>query len=193
MNDYQPALDQLRERRKGKPGELTLMIGLALMVISPFVLAIVHGEGDEYDALKTQGVVTMAEIAGHASREEGYTDRKGRSKTRTNHYLKVRYDLNAATTYPEWKANAKLAPASYPVITTTEFEVPQPYLATNPVGTKKPVALMRGDSSTLELVEQLEYETSASYFLKYYLAMAALFVAGLAMTVHGWRKRFPRA
>jgi hypothetical protein len=40
------------------------MIGLALMVISPFVLAIVHGEGDEYDALKAQGMVTMRRLPG---------------------------------------------------------------------------------------------------------------------------------
>jgi hypothetical protein len=193
VNDYRPALDQLRERRKGKPGELRLIIGLALMVVSPFVLAIVHGEGTEYDALKAQGVVAIAEISDHEQREESYTDRKGRSKSRTNHYLKVRYDLNAATGYTAWKASGKLAPSQYPVITTTELMVPQSYLATNAVGAKRPVVLMRGNSSKLELVEQLEYETSASYFLKYYLAMAALFGAGLVMTVVGWRRRFPRA
>jgi hypothetical protein len=75
---------------------------------------------------------------------------------------------------------------------TAELDVPEPYLATHPVGSARPVAFLRGDAASMELVEQLEYETSTSYFLRYYLAMAALAAAGLAMAVAGWKKRFPQ-
>ena len=39
MNEYQPALDQLRERLKGRPGELMLWIGVAAMLLAPAFLA----------------------------------------------------------------------------------------------------------------------------------------------------------
>lgn len=189
MNDYQPALDQLRERRKGKPGELWLAIGIACMAISPFVLAIVHNEGAEYAQLKTQGVVAQARITGHEEREVDYSGRKGRNRTKTLHFVELRYDLNSATSYAQWKSSGKVTPSQYPVMATTKVEVPQGYLASHPVGQDRPVALLRGDSSSMELVEQVESETSLGYFLKYYLAMAALFAAGAAMTLVGWRQR----
>ena len=36
----------LPARNRGKPGELTLMIGLALFLIAPFVLVITHTDAD---------------------------------------------------------------------------------------------------------------------------------------------------
>lgn len=189
MSEYQPALDQLRERRKGKSGDLSLVIGLASMAIAPFVLAIVQTESSDYEALKAHGVVSEAQIVDHERRENARADRKGRERSTTSHLLKVSYDLNSATSYADWKAGGTIAKGQYPVIATSEFEVPESYLETNPVGATKPVVMMRGDSSSLELVEQMEYETSVGYFLKYYAAMAVLFAAGLAMAIFGWRKR----
>ncbi len=189
MNDYQPALDQLRERRKGKPGELWFIIGLSCMAISPFVLAIIHNEGAEYDALKAQGVVSQAQIIGHEQREEQYDGRKGRSRTKTLNFVELRYDATTKTSYADWKSSGAIAPNKYPASLTKELEVPESYLETHPVGSAKPVVFLPGNPGSMELAEQLEFETSFGYFLKYYLAMAALFAAGTAMAVFGWRKR----
>jgi hypothetical protein len=52
MNDYQPALDQLRERRKGKPGELLLMTGLVAMIVAPFGLFLTNQESGNLSDLK---------------------------------------------------------------------------------------------------------------------------------------------
>lgn len=189
MNNYQPALNQLRERRKGKPGELWLAIGVSCMAISPFVLAIVHNEGAEYELLKAQGVVSQAQITGHEQREEDYAGRKGRTRTKTLHFIEVRYDAAASATYADWKGGGAVATNKYPARLTNKFEVSEPYLQTHPVGSQKPVVFLRGNADSMELVEQVNYESSFSYFLKYYLEMAALFAAGLAMMVFGWRKR----
>lgn len=189
MNDYKPALAALRERRKGKPGELWLAIGVACMAIAPFVLAIVHNEGAEFDELKQQGVVSEAQILRHSQREKHYTDRKGRDKTSTVYSVEVRYDANAKTTFADWKTNGSVAPAKYPATLTHQFDISGSYVESHPAGTSKPVVFLPGNMSSMKLAEQVEAETSFSYFLKYYLAMAALFAAGAAMTVVGWRKR----
>jgi hypothetical protein len=180
---------QLPKRNRGKPGELMLIIGVLPVLIAPFVLAIVHSEGAEYDVLKAQGVVAEAEILAHKEREVYRSDRKGRDRSTTSHILEVRYDAMAATPYADWKKSGKILPSQYPALVTNEFEVPESYLATSPVGSKKPVALLRHNANTMRLTETVEYETSASYFMQYYLAMGALFLAGIAMMVVGWRKR----
>jgi hypothetical protein len=189
MTEYRPVLDELRERRKGKPGEFLLILGLLPVVIAPVVLAIVHGEAAEYNLLKADGVVAEAEILAHKEEEIYNTSQKGRDRSTTAHILEVRYDAMSATPYAQWKQTGKIVPAQYPALVNTEFEVASAYLATNAVGSKQPVVSIRNNPSTMRLVETVEYETSSANFLRYYLAMGALFVAGIAMMVVGWRKR----
>ena len=51
MNDYQLVADQLRERRKGKPGELLLMTGVVLMIAAPFALVLTNQNGEKLAVL----------------------------------------------------------------------------------------------------------------------------------------------
>ena len=62
MNDYRLAADQLRERRKGKPGELLLMTGVVLMIAAPFALVLTNQHGEKLADLKAQGMVAEATV-----------------------------------------------------------------------------------------------------------------------------------
>ena len=193
MSDYQPALDQLRERRKGKPGELILMTGVVLMIAAPFALFLVNANGDKLAALKSEGMVAEAIVKDKSVRSESYTDRKGRSKTRDLHALNLQHDINAELKYTDWKAGKPFAKPQYPGVTTTSIDVGESYYDALAAGAKTTVVRTPTDYKSMMLTDQLEYETSFAYMMWWYLGTAAAVLAGLAMTIAGWRKRFPRA
>jgi hypothetical protein len=180
--------NQPTKKSQGKPAEWLLIIGLLLVLVPPIVLAIVHNEAAEYSQLKSQGVVAEAQVQAHKQREVYGSGRKGRDRSTTAHLLGVRLDAMAATSYTEWKATGALRASKYPALVTREFEVSQSDIASHPVGSKHPVLFLKNNSIRMELVSAVERETSLTYFLKYYLAMGALFLAGVAMTAVGWRK-----
>jgi hypothetical protein len=189
MNDYQPALDQLRERRKGKPGELLLMIGIALMLVAPFALVLTNQNGEKLADLQSEGKVAEATIRDKSVRTEGYTDRKGRSKTRELHIVNLSHDLNAQLAYADWKAGQPFPSSKYPAVTAREIEVGSGYYDALVTGQKTTVIHNPTDHKSMMLTEQLEYETSLAYRLWWYLGTALAVLAGLAMAVIGWRKR----
>jgi hypothetical protein len=193
MNDYQPALDQLRERRKGKPGELLLMIGLVLMVIAPFALFLTNQEGEKLAALKDNGMVAQATVKEKSVRSESYADSKGRSKTRDLYLLNLSHDFNAQQKYADWKAGKPFPVSKYPAVTTREIEVGSSYHDALAAGQKTTVIHNPSDYKSMMLTEEFEYETSFAYMMWWYLGTGAAFLAGLTMTAMGWRKRFPRA
>jgi hypothetical protein len=193
MSEYQPALDQLRERRKGKPGELLLMIGLVLMIIAPFALVLTNENGEKLAALQSEGKVAEATVKDKSVRTESYTDRKGRSKTRELHILNLSHDFNAQLAYADWKAGKPFPASKYPAVTAREIEVGSAYYEALDAGQKTTVVHNPSDYKSMVLTEQLEYETSLSYMIWWYLGTGAAILAGLAMTIMGWRKRFPRA
>jgi len=179
----------LPARNRGKPGELTLMIGLALCLIAPFVLVIIHTEADELALLKANGVVAEGEVVAHDSRENSSTSRKGRDRSTTSYLLEVRFDVMARTPYADWARGAGLAPSRFPALTTTVFEVSQPEQAASPVGSRQMVTFLPGDPGKMQLVSTVEAETSAAYFAKYYAAMTAMMLAGAWLIRRGWRQR----
>ncbi|GAA0768906.1 hypothetical protein FHS52_001366 [Erythromicrobium ramosum] len=179
----------LPARNRGKPGELTLMIGLALCLIAPFVLVIIHTEADEHALLKVNGVVAEGEVVAHDSRENSSTSRKGRDRSTTSYLLEVRFDVMARTPYAEWARGAGLAHSRFPALTTTTFEVSQPEQAASPVGSRQTVTFLPGDPGKMKLVSTVEAETSAAYFAKYYAAIAAMMLAGAWLIRRGWRQR----
>ncbi|TAG01930.1 MAG: hypothetical protein EAZ43_10540 [Betaproteobacteria bacterium] len=180
--------NQPPKKSDGKPGEWLLIIGFLLVLVPPIVLAIVHNEAAEYSQLKSQGVVAEAQVQAHEQRAVYGGVRKGRDRSTTSHILEVRLDAMAATSYAEWKATRALRVSKYPAMVTRECEVSQSDIANHPVGSKHPVLFLKNNLTRMELVSTVERETSFAYFLKYYLAMGALFLAGAAMTVAGWRK-----
>lgn len=179
----------LPARNRGKPGELTLMIGLVLCLIAPFVLVIIHTEADELALLKVNGVVAEGEIVAHGSRENRSTSRKGLDRSTTSYLLEVRFDAMARTPYAEWAEGAELVQSRFPALTTTTFEVSQPEQAASPVGSRQTVTFLPGDPSKMKLVSTVAAETSAAYFAKYYAAMAAMMLAGAWLIWRGWRQR----
>lgn len=192
MNEYRPALDALRERRKGKPGELQLMTGLVLMIVAPVALAIQQSSNDHLAALQAQGMVAEAQVKDKSVRSESYSDRKGRQKSRDLYTLNLQHDINAELTYADWKARKPFAKPKYPAVTTTSIEVGQSYYDGLATGAKTTVVRIPSDYKSMMLTQRLEYETSFAYRMWWYLGGAALFVAGLALGMAGWRKRFPR-
>lgn len=189
MNDYQPALDQLRERRKGKPGELLLMLGLCCMLIAPFGLFLTNQEGGKLAALKDQGMVAEVTVKNKSVRGESYTDSKGRSKTRDLYSLNLSHDLNAQLKYADWKADKPFPKSQYPAVTTREIEVGSAYYESLADGQRTTVIHNPSDYNSMMLTEQFEYETSLAYMMWWYLGTGAVVLAGLAMTIAGWRKR----
>lgn len=178
----------LPARATGKPGELTLMIGLLLCAIAPFVLVIVHTEADELALLEASGVVTEAEIIAHDSREIARTDNKGRERSTTSYLIEVRYDVMARTPYAAWAGGKGLTPSRYPALTTTTFEVSQSDQAASPVGSRKMVAFLTGDPGKMKLASTIAEQTSFAYFAGYYAAMAAMLAAGAWLVRRGWRQ-----
>lgn len=192
MSDYKLAAEQLRERRKGKPGELLLMTGLVLTIAAPFALVLTNQQGEKLASLKEQGMVAEAAVKSKAVRSESYTDRKGRPKSRDLHSLDLAHDINAELRYADWKAGKRFAKPQYPALTSTSIDVGQSYYDALAVGQKTTVVRNPSDYKSMMLAEQLEYETSFIYRMWWYLGTGAAVLAGLAMTVAGWRKRFPR-
>jgi hypothetical protein len=192
MNEYRPALDVLRERRKGKPGELPLMIGIVLMIAAPFILVLQQANSEKLEALKSDGKVAEAIIKDKSVRSESYTDSKGRQKSRDVHTLNIQHDINAELTYADWSAGKPFAKPQYPAVATISIEVGEAYYDAQSVGRKTTVVRIPSDYKSMMLTEQLQYETSFAYNLWWYLGGAALFMAGLGLSVIGWRKRFPR-
>ena len=192
MNDHKLVADQLRERRKGKPGELLLMTGIVLMIAAPFALDLTKGNGERLAVQKAQGMVSQATVKAKAVRSESYTDRKGRPKSRDHHSLDLAHDINAELKYSDWQAGKPFARPQYPAVTTTSIEVGESYYDNLAAGRKITVVRIPSDYGSMMLTEQLEYETSLAYRMWWYLGAGAAVLAGFVMTVMGWRKRFPR-
>lgn len=192
MNEYRLALDALRERRKGKPGELLLLAGLILIIAAPFALFMMGLSDAKLAALRTDGVVAEATVRNKAVLSESYTDRKGRQKSRVVRTLDLRHDLNAEQRYSDWKTGKAFAKPQYPAVTTTSIEVGESYFDALAVGERTTVVRNPSNYKSMMLIQQLEYETSFAYRLWWYLGAGIAVLVGLAMTVTGWRKRFPR-
>ena len=174
---------------KGKPGELQLAVGGALMVVAPAFL-LFQGEADKANAqLQERGVVSAASVVSHAERVEHYTGRQGRPRTRTVQVMEVAFDFNAATPYAAWQADGVLQPTAYPALTTSQIDVSSEDIVALPVGAETFVVRLPDDYTTLQLVARLERETSLAYHARLLLGVAALFGVGLALVVVGWRKR----
>lgn len=193
MNDYQPALDQLRERRKGKPGELLLMTGLVAMIVAPFGLFLTNQESGNLSDLKRSGMVAEATVKDRSLESESYTDRKGRTKSRDTFKLKLSHDFNSQQKYADWKAGKPFPISQYPAVTTREIAVGRSYFDALSAGQKTTIIHNPSDYDSMMLTEEFEHQTSFTYMMWWYLGAGAIFFAGLAMTIAGWRKRFSRA
>lgn len=193
MVDYRTAATQLRERRKGKPGELLLVTGIVLTLAAPFALVLTHQQGAKLASLKEQGMVAQATVKAKAVRSESYTDRKGRAKTRDHHSLELVHYMNAELQYADWKAGKPFAKPQYPAVTTTSIDVGKSYYDALAVGQKQAVVRNPSDYKSMMLAEQLDYETSFAYLMWWYLGAGAAVLAGIAMSLAGWRRRIPRS
>ncbi len=139
--------------KQGKPGELALACGLGCLLIGPVVLGILSEEDGELAALQNQGVVAQATVTGHSQAVENYTQR-GKPRTRTNHYIDLSYDLNAATPYSQWLASGEIAPSAYPATVTDRIDVGETGQADHPLASRVPVVFVPGQADSPMLVER---------------------------------------
>lgn len=189
MSEFQPALDELRQQRKGKPGELVMWIGLAIMLAAPFALILTNENGAKLAAMKADGVVAQATVTDKAVRSETYFDTHNRSRTRDLHFLNLTHDLNAQLAYADWKVGAPFPVPQYPAVTTREINVPQAYYEAADVGGKITVIHLPSDYGSMMPTEQFEFESSPAYRMWWYLGTALAICIGVAMASVGWRKR----
>lgn len=192
MSEYQPVLEVLREKRRGKPGELMLTLGILTMIAAPFGLVLATQSIDNLAALKTEGMVAEATVTDKAVRAESYVDSNGRARIRDSHKLSLRHDLNAQLSYADWKAGKPFPAPQFPALTTREITVAQAAHAALAKDQTTTVIHNPQDYSSMMLTEAFEQQTSGSTMLLWYLGAAAAFVAGAAMTVIGWRQRTAR-
>lgn len=177
--------------KQGKPGELPLACGIGLLFIGPVVLGILSQEDGELATLQSQGVVAQATVSGHTDEVENYTQR-GKPRTRTNHYLDLVYDLNAATPYTQWQASGELTPSAYPATVTGRLDVGEDGQEEHPVASSVPVVFVPGQGDSLMLVDEMQQRTSWTYHLWHYLAVGSIMILGVFLTITGWRKWFGR-
>lgn len=188
MNEQTRQRHQRPARKPAKPGDLQFWTGILCVLAAPFVLYAVLFVSEEHMALKSNGLVTEAVVKGKSVSQESYTDRRGRPKSRAVYNMRVAYDLNAPTRYAAWKATGLISPSQYPAITTSDMPAPQSYYDDLAIGDTTTV-IRDPATGTLLLTEHLEYETSIEYYLKWYLGLGAVFMAGLILTLMGWRKK----
>ncbi|MFM5930580.1 MAG: hypothetical protein ACKOPQ_06700 [Novosphingobium sp.] len=189
MNDYQAVSDQLRARRKGKPGELMLVLGVVIALAGPFAAALSRESAAKLAQIKAEGMVTQALVKTANVRSESYTDRKGRTKTRELHELGVEHDLNAQLPYVEWKAGKPFPQPRYKAVTSVTLDVGEAAYDRLPPGTITTIARLPSDYKSTVLTERVERETAFGYMLAWYLGAAAAVAAGLALAIAGWRRR----
>lgn len=175
--------------KKGKPGELMLLLGALCLFVAPLLWFILAMTDLQYETYQSEGVVSQAVVKNKAVRSESYTDRKGRPKSRTIHSVTVEYDLNSMTKYSDWKVGGAIAKSPYPAITSADIDGPSSYYDQLNIGEKTTVVRVPADYKSLMLAERLQYETSWEYHLHWYLGLAAAFLAGMVLMVLGWRKR----
>lgn len=189
MNEHIKRRHQLPVRKPARPGDLQFWTGILFVLAAPFVLYAVLFVAQEHVALKSHGIVSEAVVKAKSVLTESYTDRKGRPKTRAIYNVSFEHDINAATTYPDWKSTGVIAIPNYPATSMSDAAVPRSYFDDLAIGETTTIVRDPNDYSVLLLVEQLEYETSMAYYLKWYLGLGAVFLAGVILTLRGWRKR----
>ncbi len=189
MNPYHPVADQLRERRRGKPGELQLALGLALTTAMPFAAYLSSDAARKLEALKTRGAVAEATVVARSSRSETYVDGQGRRKTRMIYSLSLQHDLNREASYAEWKVAGRLPASDYPALTTTRLDVGQSAYEALAAGQKAMILRDPSEPAGTELLQRVEAETAPGYLTLWYAAAIVGALAGLAMMGFGWRKR----
>ncbi|MFM5907924.1 MAG: hypothetical protein ACKOPO_10125 [Novosphingobium sp.] len=189
MNEYRAVSDQLRERRKGKPGELLIVLGAVLALAGPFAALLSQQGAEKLAQVKVEGMVTQATVKERNVRSESYTDSKGRSKTRDHYELGVEHDINAQLPYAEWKAGKPFPQPRYKAVTTARLEVGEGYYEDLPPGKTTTIARLPNDYDSTVLTEQVEHETSFGYLMAWYLGAGVTVLGGLGLIVLGWRRR----
>lgn len=148
-----------------------LLSGLA----APTLVAVGSDHQARVDALRHDGLVATATIVGKQRVEVPYTDRKGRSKTRTRTMISLRYDHEASLPYAAWLAGGEqplpITGNEIPVTfdrqsTTAEFDAAR-------AGQTLPVVILPTDRGTAETAE----------FVKSYSNFWTLIAAGVAALV----------
>ncbi|MCW1401920.1 hypothetical protein OKA06_06110 [Novosphingobium sp. MW5] len=165
------------------------MTGAVLLAAAVFAFFAMQQEGRRLSEIKAKGVVAEVVIADKAANSESYTDRKGRTKTRTIYRMTLSHDVNAELSYADWKAGRTFPKPIYPAVTTTQIETGQSWHEAFAKGDRTTVIREPTDYKSMMLTDELEYETSGWFVWLSRAAAAVGGLAGLALIGMGWRKR----
>lgn len=190
MTGHSDVMAELRERKRGKPGELLLLGGALCLLVVPIVWSFNQGNDEQLAMLEETGVVALGTITGKAIAEEAHTNRRGVSQTTTIHRIAVNYDLNAAMPYRQWAETGEMLESSDAIKTTGWIDVIRFDYGSSAKGQQEPVVFLPGQSDSLMLAEQLRFRTSPLAHGLWLAAYALGLLAGGAMLVLGWKKRF---
>lgn len=139
---------------KAKAASLWFAAALLLALAAPALWFVGAEHQARVDALRRDGIVTMATVESKARVEEPYTDNKGRPKSRIKTMIRLRYDHEASERYAAWHAAGEppLTPRADPILvsydrqsTTAEFDAAR-------AGQQIPVVIHPDDRGTAETV-----------------------------------------
>lgn len=92
---------------KTKAGSFWFAAALLLALAAPMFWFVGAEHQARVDALRRDGLVTIATIESKERVEDYYTDNKGRRKSRTRTMIRLRYDHEAMTSYARWIAEGE--------------------------------------------------------------------------------------
>jgi hypothetical protein len=182
--------DQLRSRKRGKPGELLMLGGGLCLLAVPLVWSL-NGDNDrQLAAIEETGVVGLGTITDKAIVEETHTNRRGVSQTATIHRIAVNYDLNATMPFRQWKASGETLESSDAIRATGWIDVMRFEYDGYAIGQQEPVVFLSGQNDSLMLAEQLRFRASPLAHGLWLAAYGIGMLSGIIMVVLGWKKRF---
>jgi Protein of unknown function (DUF3592) len=86
------------------------LISALMLLIAPFVFVLMGEATADNDRYRSEGRVGQGVVTAVRAVEESYTGRRGRPKTRTDHFIDVSYDLYPSIAYADYAAGGEVLP-----------------------------------------------------------------------------------
>ncbi|MBD3729877.1 MAG: hypothetical protein IE933_09245 [Sphingomonadales bacterium] len=180
---------------KGKPGELTLVIG-GLALVSAAVIPVTTADVTaRMDRLRDEGHVALATVKSARSEDRERVDYRGKPRPGADHYyLDLEFDRASPATHRDWMAGKPLAQSATPVLSRYELDVSRAIYAAHGPGSRIAISFIPGrfsfDKDSLQASQMVESQGSGEFRSGAYTAALLCGLLGLWLVRRGWRRRF---
>lgn len=202
-----------KTRRLSDGRQLLIGFGLMCMVAAPFAVLLTLQDRDALLAFRRQAVAAQATVIDHSQRSQGYTDHKGRARSKQVYEVSLAYDIRRSVPLGElarrpqgeliapvvatsnltlsrlWYERLTVGDVTAPVVVTSKLRVSSFWYERLTVGRSVPVTWVPDRPTDVRLAEQVVFRSSAAYAVGWWLGGFAVFGLGLGLVVVGWRGR----